>query len=54
MMGNKIRHIAAGVLGTVQKGLNSVTEELLYKVHVGGTVADPKPELVAAPILQNK
>ncbi|MBC8109214.1 MAG: hypothetical protein H7Z14_21690 [Anaerolineae bacterium] len=51
---NPAANVAAGVLGTVQKGLNNVTEELLYKVHVGGTIAEPKTELIAAPILQKK
>ncbi|CAN5417581.1 hypothetical protein BH09PLA1_BH09PLA1_15250 [soil metagenome] len=49
---NRVANIAGSVLGTVQKGLDNVTEELLYKVHVGGTIAEPKTELIAAPILQ--
>jgi len=51
---NPAANLAGSVLGAVQKKMDSVTEEYLYRVHVGGTIADPKTELITAPAMQKK
>jgi hypothetical protein len=48
---NAVANVAASVAGLVQKGLNTVTRELLYQMHVAGTVQQPQVQVVAAPAL---
>ncbi|MGB7159757.1 MAG: AsmA-like C-terminal region-containing protein [Tepidisphaeraceae bacterium] len=51
---NPIANVAGAIAGTVQKGLNSVTKELLYRMHVVGTVEKPDVRVVAAPVVQRR
>ena len=49
---NPVANVAGAIAGTVQKGLNTVTKELLYRMKVDGTVDKPVVRVVAAPVLQ--
>jgi hypothetical protein len=45
---------ASGVLDQVQKGLNVATRQVLYNVHVGGTIDQPKTTTKVAPFLTDQ
>ena len=49
---NPVANVAGAIAGTVQKGLNTVTKELLYRMKVDGMVDKPLIHVVAAPVLQ--
>ena len=49
---NAVANVAGAIAGTVQKGLNAVTKELLYRMKVSGTVEKPEIHVIAAPVLQ--
>jgi uncharacterized protein involved in outer membrane biogenesis len=46
---NPVANVAATIAGTVQKGINTVTAELLYRFHVGGTIEKPDVQVLAGP-----
>jgi hypothetical protein len=49
-----VRNFVATVAGNVQDGMDKVTAEFLYRLHVGGTLDKPDVHVVAAPSLQSK
>jgi hypothetical protein len=49
---NAVANVAASVAGLVQKGFDTVTRELIYRMHVGGTVQQPQMNVIAAPVVQ--
>jgi hypothetical protein len=50
---NAVANIAANVAGAVQRKMNQVTEQYLYRIHVTGTTDEPKIDVIAAPALQS-
>jgi hypothetical protein len=48
---NAVANVAASIAGIVQKGFNTLTRELIYQMHVDGTIKDPQVHVVAAPVL---
>jgi hypothetical protein len=52
--GSSVRNFVANVAGSVQEGMNKVTEKFLYRLRVGGTIEKPDVSVVAAPALQQQ
>jgi hypothetical protein len=51
---NPVANVVGSVAGAVQRGVNKVTETLLYQLHVSGTVDKPAVKVITAPALRRK